>query len=231
MGVGIEETATPPDAATPPELVLPLVVRVERTTPPTRTDALEAAARAVLALLSDPRAARGEWAQPVRTWQSGRIRKVVRRARGIAWRRVLALPGITVTHRTAEVRVHPPVPVGDWPADLARLQVAGTDLTDAEPPDEVCSATPVLWLNPHVQMTAGKAMAQVGHGAQLAWWRLTRESRSAWLAAGFGLAVRTATAERWAKLAVSDLPAVRDAGFTEVAPGSVTVIADLPSLR
>ena len=32
----------------PLELVLPLVVRIERDTPPRRTDALEAAARAVL---------------------------------------------------------------------------------------------------------------------------------------------------------------------------------------
>ena len=38
-----------------PQFVLPLVVRVERATPPARTDALEAAALAVLKLLTDPR--------------------------------------------------------------------------------------------------------------------------------------------------------------------------------
>lgn len=231
--MGVEEAVPAPGeaGAAPAEFVLPLVVRVERVSPPNRTDALEAAARAVLTLLADPRSADGEWAEPVRMWESGRIRKVVRRARGIAWRRVLLLPGVTVSHRTAEVRVHPPVPVGNWPTDLARMQVAGTELTDAGPPGEVRPATPVLWLNPQVRMTAGKAMAQAGHGAQLAWWRLSSRARGAWLAADFTLAVRTAPAERWAKLAASDLPAVRDAGFTEVAPGTVTVVADLPCLR
>jgi peptidyl-tRNA hydrolase len=80
-------------------------------------------------------------------------------------------------------------------------------------------------------MTAGKAMAQVGHGAQLAWWRLPRQARAEWLASGFELAVRTATAQRWAKLVVSDLPLVRDGGFTEVLPGSCTVVTDHPALR
>ena len=37
-----------------PELVLPYVVRIERTDPPTRTDALEAAARGVLLMLTRP---------------------------------------------------------------------------------------------------------------------------------------------------------------------------------
>ena len=213
-----------------PQFVLPLVVRVERASPPERTDALEAAARAVLTLLSDPRSTDGDWARPVRDWEAGRIRKVVRRARGSGWQRVVALPGITVRGGTAEVRVHPPVPVGEWPADLARLQVAGTDLADTEPTPEPEPATPVLWLNPGLEMTAGKAMAQVGHGAQLAWWRLPSEARAAWMASGFALAVRTATAGRWARLVEGDLPLVRDGGFTEVAPGSCTAVADHPAL-
>jgi hypothetical protein len=46
----------PLTADEPSEYALPLVVRVERATPPARTDALEGAARAVLILLTDPRA-------------------------------------------------------------------------------------------------------------------------------------------------------------------------------
>jgi len=206
-------------------------VRVERASPPERTDALEAAPRAVLSLLSDHRTVQGEWAEPVRAWEAGRIRKVVRRARGAGWQRVLALPGITITQGTAEVRVHPPVPVDGWPADLAKLQVAGTDLHDETPPADPDPESPVLWLNPGLEMTAGKAMAQAAHGAQFAWWRLGDEARADWIASSFALAVCTATAELWAKLVASDLPVVRDAGFTEVAPGSCTVVADLPSLR
>ncbi|NXY99118.1 peptidyl-tRNA hydrolase, partial [Streptomyces sp. BR123] len=91
--------------------------------------------------------------------------------------------------------------------------------------------TPVLWLNPDLDMSAGKAMAQAGHAAQLAWWELTTPERAAWRASGFPLQVRTADREAWPTLTSTGLPVVRDAGFTEIAPGSATVIADHPSLR
>ncbi|MFW6692402.1 peptidyl-tRNA hydrolase [Streptomyces sp. MAR4 CNX-425] len=231
-----------------PQFVLPLVVRVERGSPPTRTDALRTAARAVLILLADERATgEGPWARAVRDWQDARIRKVVRRARGAEWRRAEALPGITVTsaERPAaggaaapaggagptEVRVFPPVPLDGWPRDLARLQVSGTDLDDPAPPPPAPPEVPVLWLAPDLGMTAGKAMAQAGHGAQLAWWELSAADRAAWRAAGFPLAVRTPGPERWAELTASGLPVVRDAGYTEIAAGSCTVVADHPALR
>lgn len=222
-----------PDRDAAPQYALPLVVRVERGSPPTRTDALEAAAYAVLRFLSDPRvdAEDGEWAYAVRAWTDGRIRKVVRRARGAGWERASALPGITVRRGTAEIRVFPPVPNDDWPADLARLQVSGTELDDQQDPGAVDDAAPVLWLNPELPMTAGKAMAQAGHAAQFAWWGLEPRDRSEWKALDFDLAVRTAAAGRWAELVASGLPVVRDGGFTEVAPGSCTVVADLPALR
>lgn len=216
------------------QYALPLVVRVERATPPNRTDALEGAARAVLFFLTDPRATDGEWTAAVRAWEDARIRKVVRRARGAAWQRALALPGITINHGTAQIRVFPPVPTDDWPADLARLQVSGTEFEDPGPPagpGEPRAGTPVLWLNPRLPMTAGKAMAQAGHAAQIAWWGLEPPDRSEWRELDFDLAVRAADAGRWAELLGSGLPVVRDGGFTEVAPGSCTVVADLPALR
>ncbi|MFD7457028.1 MULTISPECIES: peptidyl-tRNA hydrolase [unclassified Streptomyces] len=215
-----------------PQFVLPLVVRIERAEPPARTDALETAAKAVLVMLSDERSLRdGEWAQAVRDWQDARIRKVVRRARGAEWRRAETLPGITVTGKSAEVRVFPPVPLDGWPKELAKLQVSGTDLDDPERPTAADPGTPVLWMSPEVEMSAGKAMAQAGHGAQLAWWALPDEERAAWRDAGFPLAVRTADPARWRALTASGLPVVRDAGFTEIAPGSCTVVAQHPALR
>ncbi|MDJ0346848.1 peptidyl-tRNA hydrolase [Streptomyces sp. H10-C2] len=229
-------TSTDRDAA--PQFVLPLVVHIEKDDPPARTDALETAARAVLTLLSDERAAgagededEGEWAEAVRNWQDARIRKVVRRARGSEWRRAEALPGITVTGNAAEVRVFPPVPLDGWPKDLAKLQVSGTDLDDPEPPPPAADEQPVLWMNPRLDMSAGKAMAQAGHGAQLAWWELSDAERAAWRAAGFPLAVRTPSPARWSALTASGLPVVQDAGFTEVVPGSCTVVSDYLPLR
>ncbi|MEU0987707.1 aminoacyl-tRNA hydrolase [Streptomyces sp. NPDC005953] len=220
------------DRDTAPQFVLPLVVRIEKTAPPARTDALETAARAVLTLLGDERSVgEGEWARAVSDWQDARIRKVVRRARGAEWRKASALPGITVTGRECEVRVFPPVPLDGWPKELAKLQVSGTDLEDPEPPAQPAAGVPMLWLSPEVEMSAGKAMAQAGHGAQLAWWELSDADRTEWAKAGFPLAVRSADAERWANLASSGLPVVRDAGFTEIEAGSRTVIADHPALH
>lgn len=214
------------------QYVLPLVVRIEKAAPPARTDALETSARAVLALLADSRvrAAGGEWAERVAAWEDARIRKVVRRARGAEWRRAAELPGITVIGGTAEVRVFVPVPLDGWPRELARLQVSGTELDDPVEPAAPMSGVPVLWLNPGLAMSAGKAMAQTGHAAQLAWWRLDEDRRTQWAEAGFPLAVRTAQPREWSELTAGDRPLVQDAGFTEIAPGSCTVVADHPAL-
>jgi peptidyl-tRNA hydrolase len=231
----VSTDGTGPDAAAHrdevPQFALPLVIRVERASPPERTHALEAAARAVLVFLTDPRTVDGEWTEAFRAWADGRIRKVVRRARGAGWDRAAGRPGVTVTHGTARVRVFPPVPVDDWPPDLAKLQVSGTELSDTEPPAAPGPGLPVLWLNPGLEMTAGKAMAQAGHAAQLTWWRLPGSARAAWADDDFGVAVRTAPAARWAELVSSGLPIVRDAGYTEVEPGACTVVADHPALR
>ncbi|MEV5970091.1 aminoacyl-tRNA hydrolase [Streptomyces sp. NPDC051921] len=126
----------------------------------------------------------------------------------------------------AEVRVFPPVPLDGWPKELAKLQVSGTDLDDPVEPGPVPEDTVVLWLNPELDMSAGKTMAQAGHGAQLLWWELSDADRKSWREAGFPLAVRTADPERWARLTAGGLPVVRDAGFTEIAPGSCTVVAE-----
>ena len=49
------------------------------------------------------------------------------------------------------------------------------------------AGVPVLWLNPELPMSAGKAMAQVGHGVQLAWWELEPTDRSEWKEVEFDL--------------------------------------------
>ncbi|MFJ5229593.1 aminoacyl-tRNA hydrolase [Kitasatospora sp. NPDC088391] len=216
-----------------PQYVLPLVVRLERAEPPARTDALETSARAVLTLLADPRVTEpdGEWAARVAAWEDARIRKVVRRARGGEWRKAAELPGITVPGEGAEVRVFPPIPLDGWPKELAKLQVSGTDLDDPVPPGPVPEGVPVLWLNPALEMSAGKTMAQTGHAAQLAWWQLDDTRRKEWAESGFRLAVRTAAPDAWPALTDGRLPVVHDAGFTEIAPGSATVVADHPALR
>jgi peptidyl-tRNA hydrolase len=221
------------------EQVLTLVVRVEKNARPAQTDALETAARAVLAILADERSyGEGEWAGAMTAWQDHRIRKITKRARGAEWRRAEALPGITITGTgagdgaaPAEVRVFPPSPVDDVPVDLFKLQVSGTDFEDSADLPPLEPGVPVLWVNPALEMSSGKAMAQCGHAAQLAWWALPDNARKEWQATNFNLSARTATRPQWADLLKTNLPIVQDAGFTEIAPGSRTVIADHPALR
>jgi peptidyl-tRNA hydrolase len=198
-----------------------MVVRIERDAPPARTDALEAAARAVLLMLTEPHP---EWTDAIAAWDGQRIRKVVRRARGAEWRRALTVDGLDAPWRSAELRVYPPVPVDDWPPELARLQVGGTNLTDPEPPSAVAPGTPLVLLSPHVELSTGKAMAQAAHASQLGWRSLPRRLRRRWVQAGFPVAVRDAAEAQWQAALERGAPVVHDGGFTEVAPGTPTAL-------
>jgi peptidyl-tRNA hydrolase len=206
-------------------MALPLVVRIEREDPPTRTDAVEAAARAVLFMLTTDE---DDWRPAVQAWDGQRIRKVVRRARGAAWDRAGELPSLEIEHGSARVRVYPPVPVDDWPPELAKLQVGGTELDDPEPPGAPAPDDPLILLSPHALMSAGKAMAQAGHAAQLGWRTASRRQRAAWAERDFALSARTASVDGWRRALELHIPVVHDGGFTEVEPGTQTAAIVLP---
>ncbi|MFP5023287.1 peptidyl-tRNA hydrolase [Pseudonocardia phyllosphaerae] len=204
---------------------MPVVLRIERDPLPERTPLLEAAAIAAVAVCLDPRAQPGgEWHDAVETWIDGRIRKIARRARGAHWRAVQELPGVTVEVDGAAARALLPGPVDDVPKTVSRLQIGGTELP-ADEPGPAPDGMPLVLLNPRVEMTVGKAAAQVGHatmilGAEQDW--PVGEAPSC--------AVRTPDAATWDRLCdeldagLPGLVAVRDAGFTEVDPGTVTCL-------
>lgn len=227
---------------------LPLVVRVEKASLPAHEDALAASALAVVRLLADRDSAPGgPWHADLERWMDGRIRKVVRRARGIRWTEVERLPGLTARSGGAEVRALAPHPVARPPVEVSKLQVEGLDLAHAEDAeaerpggveqggdveqagDVEPAGGPVLSvvLAPGVRMSTGKACAQVGHAAHLALLELDEETVTAWAAANFPLRVVTATPEGWRRIVDGEVAAatVRDAGYTEVEPGTCTCAA------
>ena len=129
---------------------------------------------------------------------------------------------------------------------ISRLQVGGTDVAPDEPPATGTAPphnTLVVLLAAGTSMTLGKAMAQAGHAGMIAVALLAGDDQAAltrWRSAGCVADARQASAVEWAGLTaeVADedrawrsarLLAVRDAGFTEVEPGTVTVIARAPT--
>src|SRR5690242_506555 len=102
------------DGTTPPEVTarkverelvetgapwaMQIALRDDRPERPSHLAVCEAAAAAVVLLLTDPRSTDpdGEWHAQVRRWSSGPIRKVVRRGRGVRFTQVHELPGVEV---------------------------------------------------------------------------------------------------------------------------------------
>jgi len=219
------ERATAPEPVEEEPWALSLVVRVERDRVPAHTDVLVAAARAVVLLLADERstAPDGELHDAVATWRAGRIRKITRRARGARFERTASLPHVEAAAGDAVVRVFAPHPRDAVPEVLRTLQVGGLDLADPEgatvPPARADLLT--VRLSPGVDMTTGKAAAQVGHAAQLAWEALPAAATGRWAAAGFGVRVLTGAPV----LPPAERVDVHDGGYTEVAPGTLTASA------
>jgi peptidyl-tRNA hydrolase len=203
-----------------------LVVHVPKIDPPTHLAVCEATAAAVVSLLADPRAQPdGEWHERVRRWEDGRIRKVVRRARGAPWRATEQLDQVTIDRRGAQVRAFVPGPVDAVPPELAKLQVAGTDLEEQGEPSPADDDTLCIAATPRARMSTGKAAAQCGHAAQLAWTEIDDARRAAWVAAGLPVSVSLPDRRRWRRLTRTAPVRVVDAGFTEIPPGTTTTVA------
>lgn len=126
--------------------------------------------------------------------------------------------------------------------DQNRAQPLVVRLEKDDPPQRAAalSAAAAVWLSPYDPVTAGKAIAQVGHASMLLATYADHDALAGWLGAGVPVAVRTPSHAAWAALAEGPAdPAkrfayrssvlVRDAGFTEVRPGIVTAVATWPT--
>lgn len=221
-----------------------LILRMERADPPSWHRALAGAATAAAAICLDERSEpAGEWHDAIRDYCIGHIRKVTRRARGAHWLAAQELPGITVDIDGTQLRALVPGRVTELDPRISRLQVGGTDVQVDDPPNAPAAPDALtVWLSAGTSMTLGKAMAQAGHAGMIAAALLAGTDQQAlidWRATGFPAQGRRATRDEWAALTASladesnawqsqRLLAVRDAGFTEVAAGTVTVIGRAP---
>ncbi|BAU96855.1 hypothetical protein N24_2593 [Corynebacterium suranareeae] len=203
-----------------------IALHIPKQNPPRRTDVLEAAARSVVKLCLDERVASDpEFRAALERWYGHLIRKVARRARNAAWDRVQNLPGVTVEDDAAQVRAFVPSAVVDVPADIKKLQISGTELP-LDDPNPIVDDFPTIYIDGSLEMTLGKAAAQVGHASMLLAAHRPFEWVQQWESDNFALHVREVSKEEFMRLI--DTPGavpVHDGGFTEVAPNTVTVVA------
>lgn len=195
------------------------------------------------------------WREHLQAWYGLKIRKVARRARNKAWTDATALPGVVAEVNGAQVMASIPYVIADTPHPVAKLQVSGTDVgkaavvtgwaglkealdsnegvhhaqgTDSEqsPGEPIAVMEPLIAVDSSLAMSVGKIAAQVGHAAQLYALSVGESAAIAWVEVGCPLRVVEVSGEFFTELAALNSAAVvRDGGYTEVAPGSLTALA------
>jgi peptidyl-tRNA hydrolase len=215
--------------------VMYLVVRsdLERTS----TEVLLAAAEATMRCadeLASLDAHRDAFAQ----WSAQSFRKVSVRAKGRHWEKLVReYPGACGSARGEPlVRALVPRKRSENDAFLRGLQVYNP--ADASPvagvdPSMIARSSMCFALHPRVSMTLGKSVAQVGHAVLLCAWSAFARANPAridrWRAAGYPCAIAARDERSWRALrSIEGSIVVRDAGLTEVEPGSETVCAAPP---
>ena len=217
------------------EYVQPIMLR--RTG--THEDAVTAAAAAsVTAYANDP--TNPAWD----IWLAQPFAKSVRRAKPAVFARLAADAPAVVDYgpEHAAAAAYAPIPADSLPRELAKLQVSGTDLPrEGWEPMPHTPRGPILITDEDLPLTTGKACAQAAH-ALFAWtlrnhgqrtiteW-LTRkpstfrDDLAAWHAAGSPFHVTAVPHDVFLNMTERAPVVIRDAGRTEIEPGTVTFIA------
>ncbi|GMA37972.1 peptidyl-tRNA hydrolase [Mobilicoccus caccae] len=254
--LGLDAVEVERDGREDPEEVraLQLILRLERDGSPDRATALALAATGCALLCLDERSAPGgPWHAEVDAYCRGHIRKVTRRARGARWEASADLPGLSFEQGDTQIRVLVPGRVGDLDKRVSVMQVGGTEIPPVDPDDDTPAPAADPATTPHegphlrcvvpasLEMTAGKLMAQTGHAGMIAA-ALAAETDPdllrRWFEADCPAVAEVADERCWRDLLASLQDpavawtehrrlAVRDAGYTEVDPGTITVVATL----
>jgi peptidyl-tRNA hydrolase len=177
-------------------------------------------------------AAEPEYGEAIAAWRA-RPGKVTLRARSAGqWEELLrtephALAG---DPDGASVVALPPRRRSERSELLRRLQAMSTELAPPPAEEEPAPVPDRLTyvVNPRLEMSSGKTLAQIAHAATAA---AARPELAGWVEAGCPGRVVVPSTAAFERLCGSGGVAaeVVDAGLTEVAPGTVTVLALAPS--
>ena len=158
-------------------------------------------------------------------WLSGRFAKTVRRARPAQFDRAAEYAVITVTCGDAEAHGLPPYPKDDLPEGVRKLQVSGLDVERGEnvvlPDDDL---TVLVAVDAGLGLTTGKTAAQVAHGLFRWFLGLEEVERNVWVSSGMPFGFLEVPTKEFTVMAETAQVVIRDAGFTEIAPGTATVL-------
>lgn len=159
-------------------------------------------------------------------WSLGEHRKVVRRARGALWEKLLAENSEYFHYALSgnvEVLIMPPMPMSEISKNIRKAQVSGL-VTLPDNSSFATHAEPLLsiYTNSEVPMSPGKRAAAVGHITQLMMEKLDEEDYVEWLESGFEIRV-SSLGNMETNVSLSSV-FVQDNGHTEVAPGTLTAM-------
>jgi Peptidyl-tRNA hydrolase PTH2 len=176
----------------------------------------ELAGAAAVACVREP-----AFAEAVAAWRP-RPGKVCLRARSDGqWQQVLEEPHTLAGDAVAAL---PPRRRSDRGPLLERLQAMSTDLGTAPESAPAVPGSLTFLINPDAPMSSGKTLAQIAHAAVMA---ADTGRFETWVEAGCPARVLAPPPGDFAAAARRDdlAACVADAGLTEVAPGTVTVLA------
>jgi len=171
------------------------------------------------------------FAEDISAWRQ-RPGKVALRARPAQWREMLAdEPHVVSGDPEGEsVAALPPRRRSERGPLLERMQAMTSALAPLPDTVEPDPARVTYLVNPRLEMSSGKTLAQIAHAAVMA---ADTGALEDWVAAGCPARVAAPAAQRdFDALCGSDRLAAKvvDGGLTEVAPGTVTVLALPPGV-
>jgi len=160
-----------------------------------------------------------DWTEPWDRWKTGKFRKIVKRANPQRFAGLIEDPqsihsAIRIGDDLIELLSFPPYELSDQDPRVKPLQVAGLDYPQLKELQAESSEELILAYDGSLGASTGKMMAQAAHAAQLL--RLRRPQLKPNIET-------MSVVNSFDQDAVEWLVEVVDAGFTEVAPNSVTV--------